>query len=83
MSRRPTALRAAYLRSLARLAAARAEIAALQADLDDAIDALTPPCLVATRFATVLRVEDLVREATPLPPMAAHGLSLCIRWGRS
>lgn len=83
MKRRASVLRAAYRRALDRLRDARAEIADLQADLDDAIDALTPTSLCGCRFCQQGRVEDAVRDMTPLPPMVAMGLGHTIKWGRA
>lgn len=73
----------AFLYLRARLADARAEIAVLQADLTDAIDALTPPSLCGCRYCQQGRIEDAVRDMTPLPPMVAVGLGRAMKWGRS
>lgn len=83
MKFRPCILRTAYLRLLAEARDLRRENAELRADLDDAIDAITPTSICGCRFCTQGRVEDAVREVTPLPPMVAVGLGRTMMWGRT
>ena len=78
-----SALRAAYLRLLAEARELRRENDELRADLDDAIDAITPPSLCGCRYCAQGRVEDIVRDMTPLPPMVAVGLGRAMKWGRA
>lgn len=76
-------LRTAYLRLLAEARELRAENASLRADVDALIDGDTPPSLCECRYCQQGRVEDAVRDMTPLPPMVAVGLGRAMKWGRS